>query len=294
MSGSPPNVSLDRGAVAEHLARVPLFARLSRRQLHRLARLCIPRGYPAGESIVEEGATGLGLFVVMRGEVEVFKGSGDDRLVLDILGPGSILGEMALIDELPRSASAVSREPTDCLLITRDGFRTLSEKDPEIAWCLVPALVERLRDLQQRLQEAEEEADAETPAAAATAPASTKDATAGDKPRGDKPRGDKPRGDKPRGDKPPDSLGPRALRAQLALLVAGGTTMSGAIAAATRFLTELAHEVTPASARDLPEVGRRLPAGLANAARSSFVEGAKLPGRVAAAFERVWSEESDE
>ncbi len=64
---------------------------------------------------------------------------------------GDLLGEMALIDDQPRSASAVALEPTRCLLITRNSFQTLTQKDPEIAWCLLPTLADRIRDLQQRM-----------------------------------------------------------------------------------------------------------------------------------------------
>jgi len=136
---------------ADFLARAPLFARLERRSLRKLAGLCMPRDFETGAIVISEGDTGLGLFVVVSGRIEVTKGSGEDAVRLAVMEPGDLLGEMALIDDQPRSASAVALEPTRCLLITRNSFQTLTAKDPEIAWCLLPTLAERIRDLQQRM-----------------------------------------------------------------------------------------------------------------------------------------------
>ena len=72
--------------------------------------------------------------------------------MLAVVGSGALLGEMALIDDQPRSASAVALEPTECLLITRDSFHTLVRKDPEIAWCIVPTLAERMRELLRTIE----------------------------------------------------------------------------------------------------------------------------------------------
>ena len=135
----------------DFLARAPLFARLRRRSLHKLAALCVPRDFEPGAVMISEGDTGLGLFVIVSGTVEITKGTGDDALRLAVMERGDLLGEMALIDDQPRSASAIALEATRCLLITRNSFQTLTEKDPEIAWCLLPTLAERIRDLQQRM-----------------------------------------------------------------------------------------------------------------------------------------------
>jgi len=135
----------------ELLGSVPLFAELDGKDLRKLAGLCLRKVFPGGAVIVEEGATGLGLYVVTTGSVEIFKGRGPERLDLAVLEQGDILGEMSLIDDAPRSATAVAREETACLLITRDSFQTLVKKNPGIAWCIVPILAGRLRKLEERL-----------------------------------------------------------------------------------------------------------------------------------------------
>jgi CRP-like cAMP-binding protein len=135
----------------EFLQRAPLFARLESRQLHRLAGLCVPRTYDPGEEIVVEGSTGLGLFVITSGRVEVTRGTGDEKIVFAELGSGDLLGEMSLVDDQPRSATVRTLEPTTCLLITRGSFQSLVDSEPEIAWCIVPVLAGRLRALQEEL-----------------------------------------------------------------------------------------------------------------------------------------------
>ena len=147
----------------EALARVPFFADLSRRDLKRLAVLCVPKQFEAGTEILKEGAVGLGLYLISDGRVEVFKTENERRRKLAVLGAGDVLGEMALIDDKPRSASAVALERTSALLLSRDSFRTVVKKSPSVAWALVPELAGRLRDVEDRLMAAEGAAeDAET------------------------------------------------------------------------------------------------------------------------------------
>jgi CRP-like cAMP-binding protein len=142
----------------EFLSRVPVFSRLGARSLRKLVRLCIERTYDAGSSIITEGSTGLGLFVITSGSVEVFKRDGSDRVVLARLDRGAVLGELALIDAQPRSASAVALTDTTCLLIARSGFQDLVRREPDIAWCFVPVLAARMRDLQAQVMAARDHA----------------------------------------------------------------------------------------------------------------------------------------
>ena len=133
------------------LSRVRIFSALRRRDLRKLASACLLRHYAAGESMIEEGTTGLGLFIITAGRVEVFMAHENGRVPLAVLGEGDVLGEMALLDDRPRSASAAALEATDCLLLSRDRFRTLLRRRPRIAWPIVPSLVGRVRDLQTQL-----------------------------------------------------------------------------------------------------------------------------------------------
>ncbi len=137
----------------EELARVPLFAKLEPRFLDRLAELSVPKTYPADTLLIKEGTVGLGMFVITSGRVEVYKGEGDQRTTLSIQGPGSIVGEMALIDEQYRSANVRSLEPTECLLLSRDAFNTLMRQDSDIALAIMSVLAERIRTTLGKIHE---------------------------------------------------------------------------------------------------------------------------------------------
>lgn len=246
------------------LARVPLFARLGRGELRKLGRLCIPKGYVQGTLVIQEGAVGLGLFLITSGRVEVFKGGeGPERIVLAELGAGDILGELAVIDDEARSASARALVDTACLLITRDSFQTLLRTEPEVAWCIVPVLTERIREMQRRMlaDEAGGAAHAAAAESAPEAPATAEAAGEAEPPAGR------------------DAL-VRLLRAQYALTLAAATGLSGVVRAGEAFVETLAREAHLAGDERAGEVVRRLPAGLAAAARAALEEGERVPERM--------------
>jgi len=94
-----------------------------------------------GETIFAEGQPADVMFAVLEGEVEIFK----HGKVLETISPGGIFGEMAIIDGLPRSASAIAR--TDCNLAAVDGkrFTLLVQQTPYFAIEIMQMLTERLR-----------------------------------------------------------------------------------------------------------------------------------------------------
>jgi CRP-like cAMP-binding protein len=95
----------------------------------------------AGEFIFREGEEAREMYVILEGEVEVLVGN----LRVDVAGPGSIVGEMALIEVLPRAATA--RALTACALLPVDGerFQTLIQKTPPFALHVMRVMAERLR-----------------------------------------------------------------------------------------------------------------------------------------------------
>jgi CRP-like cAMP-binding protein len=137
------------------LTSTSLFSPLDDRNRRKLAKLCTLKTYGTGDVIFEEGAIGLSVFIVSSGRVESYKSSKGKKIGLGSVEPGGVLGGVALLDDSPRSASAVALEPTECLLLTRDSFETLVKKEPQIAWCLVPSLAGRVRELQGRAIETE-------------------------------------------------------------------------------------------------------------------------------------------
>jgi CRP/FNR family transcriptional regulator len=126
----------------EVLARVPLLAGLERRDLERLARSFRERSFSEGDAITSEGEPGVGFFVIVEGSANVSVG-GTPR---GTLGAGDSFGEMALIDEGPRSATVVAATDMRCLALSAWEFRPFVEEHSSVAWALLVTLARRLRD----------------------------------------------------------------------------------------------------------------------------------------------------
>lgn len=138
----------------ELLARVGLFRSLNKKHIAQLARLATSQQYAADQTIVRQGDTGLGLYVIVSGRVEVrHETSSQEYRVLNTLGVGDVFGEMALLDDYPRSATIVAREATECLTLTKWHFLAELKSHPEMALSLLPVLSRRVRAAEQRADE---------------------------------------------------------------------------------------------------------------------------------------------
>ena len=124
----------------QQLASVPLLAGLSSRIRRRLAETGKRRTYDAEQEIVREGSNGTALYIILSGEGRVERGG--ERL--GVLKAGDFFGELALIEEEPRSASVVAATATECLLFPAWEFTALLEEHPEIAVPIMRALIGRL------------------------------------------------------------------------------------------------------------------------------------------------------
>jgi len=124
----------------QQLASVPLLAGLSSRIRRRLAETGKRRTYDAEQEIVREGSSGTALYIILRGEGRVERAG--ERL--GVLKAGDFFGELALIEEEPRSASVVAATETECLLFPAWEFTALLEEHPEIAVPIMRALIGRL------------------------------------------------------------------------------------------------------------------------------------------------------
>ena len=134
-------------SIEESLARVPIFAPLSKEQLAALARLVVQRQFARDQVLIREGDTDAALYIVVSGQVSVTKrgAAGGADLHLQTLGPGSFVGEMALLDGSPRSATVTALVTTECLVLTRWVFNTTLRSDPLIAVAMLPVLSRRVR-----------------------------------------------------------------------------------------------------------------------------------------------------
>jgi CRP/FNR family transcriptional regulator, cyclic AMP receptor protein len=128
-------------APTDLLKEVPLFQSLSRHELEMLARSFRGRTFPAGSQVTTEGQAGVGFFVIEAGSATVSIG-GDTRRTL---GAGDYFGELALIDEQPRSATIVADSDLRCGGLTSWEFRPLVEQNASIAWSMLQTLAQRLR-----------------------------------------------------------------------------------------------------------------------------------------------------
>jgi nucleotide-binding universal stress UspA family protein len=138
--------------VAEVLARAPLFAELGLEDLAPLADAARIRTYRDGEVIVREGDAATGCFMIVSGRVEVSQGAASATpMVIATMGPGEVFGEMAVIDEHPRSATVRALEATECVAIRRVDFMGVLRRRPAIAVQLLPVLVRRVRQAEARL-----------------------------------------------------------------------------------------------------------------------------------------------
>ena len=137
------------------LARVSLFADLEENYLRRLAEELRPRRYRRGESVFVTGDPGTSLCVVNAGRIKLALTSNEGReVILDVLGPGEVFGELALLDGEPRSADAIAVEPTELLLLQRDEFVRFLRAQPDAAISLLGVLSRRIRRDTQLVQDA--------------------------------------------------------------------------------------------------------------------------------------------
>jgi CRP/FNR family transcriptional regulator len=128
-------------APVELLQRVPLFADFESGELARLARSFKQRTFEAGSTVAGEGKTGAGFFVIESGEASVSV-RGQERAKM---GPGDYFGEIALLNDSPRTATLTARTDMVCYGMTAWDFRPLVESNSTIAWKLLTAMSEKLR-----------------------------------------------------------------------------------------------------------------------------------------------------
>ncbi|HLH60416.1 MAG TPA: cyclic nucleotide-binding domain-containing protein [Ktedonobacteraceae bacterium] len=133
------------------LANVPLFSSLDRKELRELARSVQERTYSPGSVIIKQGDTGVGLYIITKGTVHITQVSNPDRPEEDLgtAGTGEVIGEMALLDDLPRSATITAVDEVTALLLPVWEFRTAMRNSPDIAIKLLSVLSRRLRNVEK-------------------------------------------------------------------------------------------------------------------------------------------------
>jgi CRP/FNR family cyclic AMP-dependent transcriptional regulator len=130
------------------LNQVELFAGLSQAQLDRLTERAASRSYPKGAIVINEGDEAGTLFIVQTGTVKVYLSDENGReVILSTLGPGEHFGELALLDDTPRSASVATCEPCKLLLVQKSALRELIVSEPEASLLMLRGMAKRIRRL---------------------------------------------------------------------------------------------------------------------------------------------------
>jgi serine/threonine protein phosphatase PrpC len=141
----------------EALRKIPLFRHLTYKEQTAVLSIATTRTFPGGREIVIEGQPGQELFVVIRGRVAIEKGGNE----IAELRAGGHFGEMGLIDNAPRSATARATEPTRVMVITRMDLMNLMKRESVLAvkllWSFVQVLSDRLRATNSELSEIRQE-----------------------------------------------------------------------------------------------------------------------------------------
>jgi CRP/FNR family cyclic AMP-dependent transcriptional regulator len=143
--------------IIEILHKLPLFSELPSSAIRELTGLAEERLFHLGETIFEENANGNSIMVIVSGEVRITQRarvSGEETLT--VLRKGDFFGEMALLEELPRSATAIAHSDTCMLEISRDKFLRFIEKDTasgvKILFTLARILSSRLREADVKIK----------------------------------------------------------------------------------------------------------------------------------------------
>jgi CRP/FNR family transcriptional regulator, cyclic AMP receptor protein len=151
------SAELDR---IQFLKTVPFFDRLSKRQLKSIADIMFERTYETDESIFEEGQPGAALFLILDGKVaiEIYRETSTTRLA--VLEKGAFFGEMALLDDTPRSANARALERTRTLALYRNDLTGLRHRHARTACQIYRSLATMIGD---RLRATNELVQTKTP-----------------------------------------------------------------------------------------------------------------------------------
>lgn len=133
--------------MTQFLKGIPLFQALSTKQLQIIAKDVQPRHFKRGAIIFREGDPGQLLYLVLSGQVRIYVNGldGSEMSVILFGRPGDMFGELAVIDGLPRSATAVALDQTTLYIISRENFRQHMRHTPQLALNFMQELTHRVR-----------------------------------------------------------------------------------------------------------------------------------------------------
>jgi len=141
--------------VVAELGRTSFFSGLDKEDLHRLAQIARVSTHQADQILFDQGDESDGLYCVVEGIVRIFLTAEDGReITIQLFEEGEIIGEIALLDGLPRSAGAATLTPTTLIFVPRQPFLTLLNSSPGLQMEIILSLCERLRQTNEQVNRA--------------------------------------------------------------------------------------------------------------------------------------------
>ncbi|MGM3306555.1 Crp/Fnr family transcriptional regulator [Anabaena sp. WFMT] len=130
----------------------PLLSTANPQTLEWLLNIAVEHEYPSGRAVLMEDAWGNAVYFLVSGWVKVRRTNGDDSVTIAILGRGDFFGEMAVLDESPRSTDVIALSPVKLLTVSRERFIQILFKDPQLHHRMLQLMVRRVRQINIRLQ----------------------------------------------------------------------------------------------------------------------------------------------
>lgn len=131
----------------------PLFECLTEPELELLEKVAAVKTYPRNTIIFNAGDPSDSFYAIRKGRVSVGMNDEEGReVILSILGEGDYFGEMALVDDEPRSATVITRQVTELLVISKTNFKRILENNPGISFNLLKGLQKRLREANRKIE----------------------------------------------------------------------------------------------------------------------------------------------
>ncbi len=137
----------------DSIRNVSLFSKLTDQELEAISRITHVNSHGKGHVVCQEGEKGDALYVILKGKVKVCLYDENGReYILDAIGEGGFFGELALIDELPRSANVITLEQCDLLVVKRQDFVRVLMENPTITLGILKVLSRRLRAADEKIK----------------------------------------------------------------------------------------------------------------------------------------------
>ena len=134
------------------LVNIPYFSELTIEEIQNLVESSQKLRCPRGSIVLHKDDVGDETYLIMTGKVKVIlTHKGGKELILNILKPGDFFGEMAVFDNMPRSATVVAEEDCELLIISRENIANQIKRNPQIAFKLLSDMSKRLRDADEQI-----------------------------------------------------------------------------------------------------------------------------------------------